>query len=374
MANEGPSADYLANLPLAQLASSEDKKIRSGKTRVEEPSGLVTLKDLVEKSRKDLATRESALSGVMGGALERPERDLMAEALIAFAPALVGYGLGKAAGGIGAGEMGLAAGAKAGTEGLESLQKQREEIRKQKAENLKLRPEYKAYESEAERLKGLEKSYYEALGSGKKVTESGTQDVVTERQKEEQYKALKPVVPPSLKLQPHHKKIVDQFSTSYANQTGTAIALETLLQQISDPNIPKDLAIQAGLDSLKILNSSEGRDAVGVEEANRVGRFLQFNVMPNLTRPGPAFGRSMELFKGQVKNAGERARTRAARTQKEIESILSKYGEGANLPAQRQSAPAPSAPPESAASPAPKAGRSSAEIRKDLERLRERKK
>lgn len=349
--------EYRQNRELVDLASSEDKTVKTRKTREEAATGIEALKSMMGQAETELGTREKALGSLMDAAKAKPDRDLLAEALLAFAPALAGYGLGRAAGGVGMAETGIAAGAQAGLAGLERLEKGREEEKKLAAEKLKLRPEYKAYETAAEKAKLLQKSYYDALGAGKKVTETGTQEAATTREKQEQFKPLKPIVPPSVKLQPHHKKMVDKFSESYANQTGTAIALETLLQQISDPKIPKDLAIQAGLDSLKILNSIEGRDAVGVEEANRVGRFLQFNIIPNLTRPGPAFGRSMDLFKKQVENAAQRARTRAASTQKEIEKIMGQYGDGANA------MPAPSAVA------APKASRSAADIQKEIDEL-----
>jgi hypothetical protein len=339
--------EYRLTPKVVDLESTGEKGMSTLKTREEAATGIKALEGLMEQARKSEEAREKDVRNLVLGLPQKPERDLLAEAMVAFLPALIGYGAGRAAGGVGVAEAGISAGAQAGLTGLERMDKAREEERKRAAEQLKLRPEFKKLESESRRLGNLEKAYYDALAGGKKTTEFTTQAVKETRKKEEQVKVgaqPKPNIPGNVKLAPGDKVIVDDLARGFAGQTKVAIGLETLLKQLKDPKISSSQKIQAGLDSLKLLNSSEGKDAVGVEEAARVGRLLQFNILPNLTKPGPAFGRDLKEFESQVANSAKRARNRAAATQGEIDVIMSKYGVPGEKP--KAAAPAPSPAPD----------------------------
>jgi hypothetical protein len=61
----------------------------------------------------------------------------------------------------------------------------------------------------------------------------------------------------------------------------------------------EDDKIRIGCQMLKVLNSPEGADAIGVEEARRLGNALEFQVF-NVLDPGPMFGRDIEGFDSQV--------------------------------------------------------------------------
>lgn len=102
--------------------------------------------------------------------------------------------------------------------------------------------------------------------------------------------------------------------------------LESLIAQMDDPTIPEDLKIKAGEESLKLLNSSAlGADAVGAEEAKRLGSFLQYKIL-NLRNPGSMFGRDMDKFTAQVKNNRDRLRKSISSSEEMAERI--KTGQG----------------------------------------------
>lgn len=102
--------------------------------------------------------------------------------------------------------------------------------------------------------------------------------------------------------------------------------LESLIAQMDDPTIPEDLKIKAGEESLKLLNSSAlGADAVGAEEAKRLGSFLQYKIL-NLRNPGSMFGRDMDKFTGQVKNNRDRLRKSIASGEEMATRIKSGQG------------------------------------------------
>lgn len=60
-----------------------------------------------------------------------------------------------------------------------------------------------------------------------------------------------------------------------------------------------DLAVTLGRQMLKTLNSTEGADAVGAEEAKRLGGLLEFKIA-NLFEPGSIVGRDLDMFSDQI--------------------------------------------------------------------------
>jgi len=61
-----------------------------------------------------------------------------------------------------------------------------------------------------------------------------------------------------------------------------------------------DLAVTLGRQMLKTLNSTEGADAVGAEEAKRLGGLLEFKI-GNVFEPGSFIGRDLDKFSEQIK-------------------------------------------------------------------------
>lgn len=78
-------------------------------------------------------------------------------------------------------------------------------------------------------------------------------------------------------------------------------AMDEALTQLQNDNISEDEKIKVGQGLFKLLNSAEGADAVGAEEAKRVGSYLEYN-LGNFTQPGAFIGRDLKGFTNQVKN------------------------------------------------------------------------
>lgn len=79
--------------------------------------------------------------------------------------------------------------------------------------------------------------------------------------------------------------------------------LKSVLSQLEDPKLPEDQKITAGQGAIKWLNDPMNPDAVGAQEANRIGgRLEQFQ----LGRPGAplgvGFGRDLPGFTEQLRN------------------------------------------------------------------------
>jgi hypothetical protein len=105
-----------------------------------------------------------------------------------------------------------------------------------------------------------------------------------------------------------------------ANLYSVKVAMDKAHQQLTDPNLSEEEKIKAGQGLLKLLNSAEGADAVGAEEAKRIGSFLE-NKMFNFFEPGSMFGRDLDLFSDQVKNNSALLAERIKGNQHAIDSL-----------------------------------------------------
>lgn len=93
----------------------------------------------------------------------------------------------------------------------------------------------------------------------------------------------------------------EKLATGNAGLYGVKSAMDEALKILSDASVSEDQKIKTGQGLFKLLNSAEGSDAVGAEEAKRIGSYLEFN-LANVTQPGAFFGRDVKGFTDQVKN------------------------------------------------------------------------
>jgi hypothetical protein len=92
------------------------------------------------------------------------------------------------------------------------------------------------------------------------------------------------------------RSIVNSMS-GYLSEYDVALAKWQKSKSKSDYND----VIRIGSQALKTLNSPEGADAIGAEEAKRLGTALEFN-WGNLVNPGAVVGRDLAGFSRQIKN------------------------------------------------------------------------
>lgn len=308
--------------------------------------------------------------------------NLLAEALIAGIPTILGAGIGAAVGKPGMLGAGLAAGAGAGEKALAGVKASEKEQRA---------AQIKAAEEKMQRQIGLEKAYLEAVGkaetypmeaalitakavapefakpylmqqqlrsqqlektpellalqAAQKREEQAQQAAAGLRKTGERKVQKKPLQgEEAFKSLPMEDQIqIKNLADASAKYQATSVKFDQLLKQLKDPNISKDQKIKAGQMSLKLLNSQEGQDAVGVDEARRVGSFLETQIA-NLSQPGPMFGRSLDEFTRQVEYAKGRVDGSVAGMSDRIKSI---YGRRAvPIPAPAPTAPTPGARPD----------------------------
>lgn len=85
-----------------------------------------------------------------------------------------------------------------------------------------------------------------------------------------------------------------------ANAKSIKNAIDSALVSLEDPKLSEEQKLTAGRALIKTLNSTQGADAVGAEEAKRLAGFLEYR-MGNFFEPGPFIGRDLGKFNEQVK-------------------------------------------------------------------------
>lgn len=121
------------------------------------------------------------------------------------------------------------------------------------------------------------------------------------------------------------KKTIETLASKQAGKISIANTLQTVVDEWK--NLSPDAQLQQGREILKTLNSPEGADAIGVEEANRLGSKLEFVLSGNIFNSNPTqFGRDMEGFYADLKNSTRKIQKSVERNDLVISKIYKKYG------------------------------------------------
>lgn len=89
--------------------------------------------------------------------------------------------------------------------------------------------------------------------------------------------------------------VIDSAAKAIGSRLGTVSTVQSRINTLRDPKISEDTKIQTAESLMKVINSAEGKDAVGVQEYSRLAPQIQFQFL-NLTKPGAVFGRDLPGF------------------------------------------------------------------------------
>jgi hypothetical protein len=126
------------------------------------------------------------------------------------------------------------------------------------------------------------------------------------------------------KLPKEKQDQIEGVGKKQANLIAINNEIKSAFEQLSDPALSEDDKIKVGEGLLKTLNSTQGSDAVGAEEANRLGSYLKYK-LANFTEPGAFVGRDLDQFTRQV---GLVSNKLDAAYQKNDEAIKNMYAGG----------------------------------------------
>ncbi len=101
------------------------------------------------------------------------------------------------------------------------------------------------------------------------------------------------------KIPEENKQTIREYVKKNADLTVIRNSMKNTLSQLRRQDLSDDQKVVMGEGMLKLLNSEVGRDAVGAEEAARLGSFLKFKMF-NWKEPGSFVGRDLDKFIDQV--------------------------------------------------------------------------
>lgn len=118
-------------------------------------------------------------------------------------------------------------------------------------------------------------------------------------------------------LAPEDQEVVKDLAKKNASKIAIANQIDAVMKNWD--NLSEDQQVAQGRQLLKTLNSTEGTDAIGVEEAKRLGAKLEF-ALGNFTNDNPTqFGRDLEGFKTQAQDTVAGIRQAITSNQGEID-------------------------------------------------------
>lgn len=102
----------------------------------------------------------------------------------------------------------------------------------------------------------------------------------------------------------HLPKEIQIQITKIADSSGAILPIKNEIDsaygQLTNKNLSDGQKLLVGRNLLKTLNSTQGKDAVGAEEAKRLGSLLEYKLLPRIGEPGNTFGRDLDEFVNQV--------------------------------------------------------------------------
>lgn len=128
----------------------------------------------------------------------------------------------------------------------------------------------------------------------------------------------------SVELPKAEEHLVNTLATKNANKISIKSQLDAAMENWD--KLPSDQKVAQGRQLLKTLNSAEGADAIGTEEARRLGAKLEF-AMGNFTNSNPTqFGRDLEGFAQQVRDTSKSIGQAVKTNERLIADVHGKYG------------------------------------------------
>lgn len=274
---------------------------------------------------------------------------IVASAMLAAIPTIAGYLIGGVSGG--------AAGAKAGSEGVQALNKQFESqdeaerkqrsaiqtLKMKSAIDAKLLPEKERLaqkimlnygltmqgaksadelnriklqqdlqsKNESVRLAAQKelaemKAAEDRLALDKKLAHDAAQNAANRANKAAQENSKKPDAKKEFEALPiENQKQIQSLAEKQANVSFIKNNLASSFVVLKDNKASPEQKLQTARQMIKTLNSTQGQDAVGSEEAKRLAGFLEMGLM-NFIRgtkqPGEAFGTDVGAFTTQIEN------------------------------------------------------------------------
>lgn len=129
-------------------------------------------------------------------------------------------------------------------------------------------------------------------------------------------------------LPEEEREVVKGLAKENANKISISNQISGTLKILDDPKVSREQKISQGRQMLKVLNSTQGKDAVGAEEAKRLGSYLEASIGINWNSPRAVgdFGINLEGFREQAALTNKAMVDSVNANQAEIQKRYAQYG------------------------------------------------
>jgi hypothetical protein len=119
-------------------------------------------------------------------------------------------------------------------------------------------------------------------------------------------------------LPKENQEMIVDLAKKNASKISIANQIDSVLNEMSQPGVSDEQKIASGRQLLKTLNSTEGADAIGAEEAKRLGSMLE---LFNVTGPGKFFSRDIQGFVEQARRTSKSVKGAVLQNNKIIQDL-----------------------------------------------------
>ena len=139
-------------------------------------------------------------------------------------------------------------------------------------------------------------------------------------------KVLQPAKVGDVKLNVVDDRLVKKFADDIANKQSISDAIGYEIGILEDPNVSEYVALNSARSIAKVLNSAEGKDAVGLEESKRLLSELDLFGVKRAIEGGKLFGADVDSFVEKIKIKKGELDGRVENNMGRVNEIYRKYG------------------------------------------------
>lgn len=151
-------------------------------------------------------------------------------------------------------------------------------------------------------------------------------DQIRDRNDIYRQKILQPAKAGEIKLNAVDDRLVKKFADDIANKQSISDAIGYEIGILEDPNVSEYVALNSARSIAKVLNSAEGKDAVGLEESKRLLSELDLFGVKRAIEGGKLFGADVDSFVEKIKIKKGELDGRVQSNMGRVNEIYQKYG------------------------------------------------
>jgi hypothetical protein len=151
-------------------------------------------------------------------------------------------------------------------------------------------------------------------------------DQIRDRNDIYRQKVLQPAKVGDVKLNAVDDRLVKKFADDIANKQSISDAIGYEIGILEDPTVSEYVALNSARSIAKVLNSAEGKDAVGLEESKRLLSELDLFGIKRAIEGGKLFGADVDSFVEKIKIKKGELDGRVQNNMGRVNEIYQKYG------------------------------------------------